>query len=251
MKNLIYIIVILCLSVTCYAQKVGDTVSILIDTINISGKVINEKGEALEGAVVISKNLNEKYQYKTAKTDRNGYFFLSGVKPIDTLIFFYGVNDQRIINNKSRYLLVKIRSKIQSYSNNSSLFISAKRQSTDSGGLLVKKVIKQPEYYFDGIYNPLPATYPGGLNKLYQLLKTNIVYPKAAIEYNVEGDVEIEFTIDTLGAVKDFLIVKDIGYGCSDEVIRILKTTKWNVAMNEGKHYPQRTSITVPFRLVE
>lgn len=233
-----------------YAQKVGDTITTVTDTINIYGKVINEKGEALSGATIISRTLDEKYKNRVTTTDSLGYFFLRGIKPIDTLIFYYGMDDKIIRNNNSRYLLVTITSQIQNYKNVGP-FVSAKKKSSNPK-LLIKRIVKVPNYIFDGIYNPIPALYPGGINRLYQYLKNNIVYPKAAIENNIEGVINVEFTINNLGLATDFLIVNDIGYGCSDEVIRTLKTMKkWNPAMNEGKTYAQRISLEIPFNLVE
>jgi len=233
-----------------YAQKVGDTIITQTDTINIYGKVINEKGEALKGATVISKALDENYNNRMAITDSRGYFFLKGIKPIDTLIFFHGMNDKIIRNDKSRYLLVKITSQTQSYKNVGPV-VSAKKISSYRK-LSIKRVAKEPEYIFDGVYSPIPALYPDGMNKLYQHLKNNIIYPKSAFENNIEGVITIEFTINDLGLPSDFLVVNDIGYGCSDEAIRVLKTMKkWNPAMNEGKPYSQSISLEIPFKLLE
>lgn len=234
-----------------FAQKMGDTITTLTDTINIYGKVINENGEALIGANIISRTIDEKYNNRTAKTDSNGFFFLKGIKPIDTLIFYNGIDDKIIINNGSRYLLVKIVSQTRTYKVGLELSISAKRLSSNQK-LLIKRIVTKPIYYFDRNYNPSPATYYGGMNKLYEYLNSNIIYPKAAIENNIEGSVIVEFTIDELGVATNFLIVNDIGYGCSEESIRVLKTTKkWTPAMNEGKYYPQRISLQIPFKLIK
>ncbi|WP_316785553.1 TonB family protein [Pedobacter frigiditerrae] len=234
-----------------FAQKIGDTVTTLTDTINIYGKVIDEKGEALVGANIISRTVDEKYNNRTAKTDINGFFFLKGIKPIDTLIFYYGIDDKIIINKGSRYLLVKIVSQTRTYKVGEELSISAKKQSSNPK-LLIKRIVKEPTSYFDGVYSPIPALYNHGMNKLYQFLNNAMVYPKAAIENNIEGVVEVEFTIDEDGSAKDFLIIRDIGYGCSVEVVRVLKTMKkWIPAMNEGKYYPQRISLEIPFKLIK
>lgn len=247
-------VIVLSISLTVfnysYAQKVGDTIITITDTIHIYGKVINEKGEALIGATVIARALDEKYNNRTTKTDNSGYFFLKGIKPIDTLIFYHGMNDKIIITNNSRYLLVRITSQIQDYKNVGS-FVTAKRVSSNRK-LSIKRIAKEANYIFDGVYNPLKASYPGGMNKLYQHLKNNISYPKAAIENNIEGVINIEFTINNLGLPTDFLVVSDIGYGCSDEAIRVLKTMKkWNLGMNAGKYYAQRISLEIPFKLLE
>ncbi len=70
---------------------------------------------------------------------------------------------------------------------------------------------------------------PMGGRKAYdKYLEDKKVYPLQALENKVEGKVIIEFTITTTGAITDFNVVRKIGYGCEDEVIRLVKEgPKW------------------------
>ena len=94
--------------------------------------------------------------------------------------------------------------------------------------------------------------YPNGAAKFYQYLKENVVYPTAAIANAIEGNVTIEFTVGEDGFIKEAKLVKDIGYGCGEELIKVIKRSKkWNAAMQHGKSIATQFSIEVPFKLTD
>ncbi|RZL55341.1 MAG: energy transducer TonB, partial [Pedobacter sp.] len=64
------------------------------------------------------------------------------------------------------------------------------------------------------------------------------------------GMVKIAFVVKKYGGLKNIEIIRDIGYGCAEEVIRVLKTTekKWNPASNIGL-VDQRVVFQIPFKL--
>lgn len=70
---------------------------------------------------------------------------------------------------------------------------------------------------------------PFGGRKAYdKYLENNLRYPQQALESKVKGKVTIDFTIGTDGILRDFNILKSLGYGCDDEVIRLVKEgPKW------------------------
>jgi protein TonB len=71
---------------------------------------------------------------------------------------------------------------------------------------------------------------------LYAYIEKNLKYPEAAKEANIEGKIAIEFIIEKDGSITNIKVRKDIGYGCGDEVVRILKEMpKWKPAMQRGK----------------
>ncbi len=49
-------------------------------------------------------------------------------------------------------------------------------------------------------------------------------YPSEALKKQVEGNVEIQFTITKEYGVKNVKIIKGIGYGCDKEAIRLVKS---------------------------
>ena len=62
------------------------------------------------------------------------------------------------------------------------------------------------------------------LDESYQTyLKDNVVYPKAALDNNIEGTVTVSFKIDANGNPGNFTVEKGIGFGCDEELIRLIK----------------------------
>ena len=70
---------------------------------------------------------------------------------------------------------------------------------------------------------------PDGGRKAYdQYLEDKKIYPQQALENKIEGKVIIEFTVTTSGVLTDFNVIRKLGYGCEDEVIRLVKEgPKW------------------------
>lgn len=87
--------------------------------------------------------------------------------------------------------------------------------------------------------------FPGGQKAFGKFLGTNIHYPQAARENNIEGKVYIGFVVEKSGELSDLKIIKGIGSGCDEEALRVLKGSPiWKPGMKEGK--PVRTSYTFP-----
>ncbi len=74
---------------------------------------------------------------------------------------------------------------------------------------------------------------------LHKFVASNIKYPKEAREIGIEGRVIVSFIIRADGAMTDFTIVKDIGEGCGDEALRVLKSVseqyKWIPGTQRGQ----------------
>ena len=87
--------------------------------------------------------------------------------------------------------------------------------------------------------------FPGGQKAFGKFLGSNIRYPIAARESNIQGKVYIGFIVEKNGELTDLKIIKGIGGGCDEEAIRVLKNSPaWKPGMAEGKAV--RTSYTFP-----
>ncbi len=83
---------------------------------------------------------------------------------------------------------------------------------------------------------------PFGGRKAYdRYLENSLRYPQQALDNKIKGKVLIEFTVGTSGALSDFNVIKSLGYGCDDEVIRLVKegprwapSTEDNVAIESS-----------------
>lgn len=85
----------------------------------------------------------------------------------------------------------------------------------------------------------------------YQVyLKNNIHYPQKAIDNKVGGDVVISFIVGINGTMSSFSIDKDIGFGCAEELIRIVKSgPEWTPAQNDGVIMKEKVSLKFKFDL--
>lgn len=89
------------------------------------------------------------------------------------------------------------------------------------------------------------AEYPGGMNELRKFLAAKIVYPTKAIENEVNEKVIVTFVVETEGSISNIKVIKSVGFGCDEEVIRVLKlASKWKPAQLNGN--PVRSIFTLP-----
>lgn len=92
------------------------------------------------------------------------------------------------------------------------------------------------------------------VEKLMNYVAKNLKYPEAAVANSIEGQVVAKFTISKKGVVKNIQIVKDIKYGCGNEVTRILESMnnlpgKWIPGKNKGKKVDVFMTLPVMFKL--
>jgi len=92
--------------------------------------------------------------------------------------------------------------------------------------------------------------YPGGEQELMIFLANNIQYPDAAREDSIQGTVYAEFVIGSDGRVGDIRILRGLGYGCDEEVIRVLEMMpRWKPGMQTGVPVPVYYNLPVVFKL--
>lgn len=252
MKKLIFSTIIFLLSKSLLAQNTSDSILVLRDTINIHGRVIDQSGNPVVDAQVFSEDFDKRHNYIQTKSNKEGKFYLNGINPINVIrVRKDDINMEERLNS-SRYLLITMvpLSKHEFNRNKDEITISAKKQSIKNKyEYKVKDKIINSSFHPFGHY--LPAIYPGGITMLYSLIKKSIIYPQKAIEKNIEGLVAVEFTVDRYGNSADFTILKDIGYGCAEQIITLIKNAKkWNPAFN-GLNVSQRIYIEIPFKLID
>lgn len=93
--------------------------------------------------------------------------------------------------------------------------------------------------------------FEGGVNGLMKFVSQNIVYPSIAREIGKEGTVHVSFIVNELGMVENVKVMRGIGYGCDEEVLRVMnKMPKWKkVGKNAGHPVKVRFNIPVSFKL--
>ncbi len=81
-----------------------------------------------------------------------------------------------------------------------------------------------------------PPEFPGGTKALMRYLTENTRYPEAAKQAGITGRVFASFVIDTAGYVSQAHILKELGYGCDEEAIRLLNgLPRWKPGTVAGR----------------
>ena len=95
-----------------------------------------------------------------------------------------------------------------------------------------------------------PPSFPGGLGEFYNYVKRTIEYPEEAKKKKIEGKVFLSFIINKKGEIERIKVVRDIGGGCAEEAIRVLKSSgKWNPGMQRGRPVNTRMTLPIQFKL--
>ena len=99
-----------------------------------------------------------------------------------------------------------------------------------------KKFLKVPEY-------------PGGREAFKKYIKENLVYPKEALEKQVQGIVYLNAEINDNGEILNILVEKGVGAGCDEEAVRLIKNIRYTSVRNRGKRVKTKKKIRIQFKL--
>jgi protein TonB len=93
--------------------------------------------------------------------------------------------------------------------------------------------------------------FEGGAAGLMRYISQNIVYPSIPREAGIEGTVHISFVVNEQGNVEGVKVMRGMGHGCDEEVIRVVsKMPRWKKAgKNSGHPVKVRFNIPVSFKL--
>ena len=90
----------------------------------------------------------------------------------------------------------------------------------------------------------------GGRAEFKMYLEGYLRYPQQALTNEIEGKVTIQFTVATSGDLSEFRVVRGIGYGCDEEVVRLIKKgPKWYPTRRGGEPVVGKMRVKVRFRL--
>jgi hypothetical protein len=87
--------------------------------------------------------------------------------------------------------------------------------------------------------------YAGGLTSFYKYFSANFRVPEVQ---GFKGKLIVSFIIETDGSLSDIKVLKDLGYGTSEEAIRVLQSSpKWIPGKQNGK--PVRVAYSLPINI--
>ena len=168
--------------------------------LTISGQVRDQQGQPLPGATV-----NIKGKVAGVATDADGKYSLTLQDTSATLQYaFIGFVPQEMKVGKSNdYVNVQL---MEDATQLSEVVVTGYGEKRTDGEPVVR------------LAEPI-----GGRKAYDKYLEDAKRYPQLALENKVEGKVVIEFTVDDTGAISDFTVIKKLGFGCDEEVIRLVK----------------------------
>ncbi len=108
----------------------------------------------------------------------------------------------------------------------------------DSSYVIHSKAEQSPEYYKNG---------DEGLNNF---IISEIEYPAVAVEKSLQGNVILEFVVETNGYVTNIIAKQGVNGGCTEEAMRLIKLTRWQPAVIGGKYVRYKTTFPITFSLV-
>ena len=99
----------------------------------------------------------------------------------------------------------------------------------------------------EGYKSARPAV---GMSDYKEYLETNLQYPELAREQKIEGKVILKVTVNSSGAITDVEVKRNLGFGCDEEAIRLVKEgPKWTPAERDGESVSSEVRVKVKFEL--
>ena len=91
---------------------------------------------------------------------------------------------------------------------------------------------------------PVAQHYEGGQPAMYEFIAKELVYPAMAKRQRFQGQCIVSFTLNPDGSTANHKIIKNIGGGCGEEALRVVKLIKF-----KAPGYSMNASIPVNFKL--
>lgn len=205
----------------------------------VKGKVTaTEDGKPLAGVVIEIKAKN-----MGTTTDIDGNYTINAT-PTDDLTFSFAgfettalpVTDKKIIN-------VSLRKAGQTVGRGQAL-----------SEVVVAGYKPTINYESEEIFTTVEEnpTFNGGIVELYRFIGKNLRYPIEARNKNIDGKVFVKFIVRADGSTSDISVLKGIGAGCDEEVVRVIgMMPKWNPGKQSGKPVSVYFTMPVSFILEE
>lgn len=175
----------------------------------ITGKIIDSDGRGMPGVNVFFANSNT-----GTVTDSEGNFKLN--KEAGPLQVTYIGMKSLEVEPGSRPMTLEMAEDISQLSE---VVVTGTTDEEESEELIAPFIFATPE---------------GGRRVFKQYLTQNLRYPREALLNSVEGRVTVQFTVTPTGELTDFKVVRGLGYGCDEELIRLIKQgPKWSPSQRD------------------
>jgi TonB family protein len=78
---------------------------------------------------------------------------------------------------------------------------------------------------------------------------SNLTYPGTALNNNLEGTVTVRFVVETNGRLSNLGTDNNVGGGCEQEAIRVVKSSRWKPAIKDAKAVRTQIYYPITFKL--
>ncbi|MBS1505159.1 MAG: TonB family protein [Bacteroidetes bacterium] len=193
---------------------------------SVSGKVVSEQdGLPLPGVNVMLKGTSE-----GAITDANGNYTLHTTESIHTVIFSF----------------IGFQSEEADIAGKDKLDVKMKEDAAQLSEVVVTGYGSQREENAEPV---IRLAAPVGGRKAYdKYLDANLRYPQEALENKIKGRVVVEFNVGLDGSLTNFSVIKSLGHGCDEEVIRLVKEgPQWKPTTEDDKPVESTVRVRMKF----
>jgi TonB family protein len=199
------------------------------DILIVRGKVTSEE----DGVVIPGVNILIKGTPKGTVTDIHGDYEIALDDPKQKLLFsFIGYKMTEAAPGNNRELNVQLK--------------------TDN--LALSEVVvtgagasEKNEYPTFELAEP-----KGGREAFRKYLESSIRYPQPALQNKIEGRVVVQFTVGANSELDEFKVLKGIGSGCEEELIRIIKEgPAWSPTRQNNQPVSDKVKIRFKFDIPE
>ena len=97
--------------------------------------------------------------------------------------------------------------------------------------------------------NEVAKAYFADGGNMGKYIASNLVFPDAAKEREIQGTVRLSFVVETDGSVSNIVIVNSVGGGCDNEAIRLMQGTIWIPAEKNGKYVRSHNMQDITFNI--
>lgn len=196
------------------------------------GRIIKGRVTAADGAELPGVNVNIKGSNIGTVTDLSGHYQLKVPESDTSLVFSFIGYATAEIKPKQDEVNVRLDEDVTQLSE---VVVTGYGQPKDEDDITSTVELASPQ---------------GGKRAFKQYLEKNMQYPQQALESKIEGRVTIQFAVETTGYLSEFKVIKGIGGGCDEELIRLVKSgPKWNPTKKDSNALRDIVRVRMRFQL--
>jgi protein TonB len=90
----------------------------------------------------------------------------------------------------------------------------------------------------------------GGMKGFPAYMSANMRYPESAYKRDLQGTVKLDFVVETSGNISNMRATEELGGGCTEEAMRLVRTACWTPAVKNGKRVRCTQQVEIQFKLV-